>query len=215
MAGELNAPQYPYCCLVVSGGHTSLYHVRSFGEYRRLGNTRDDAAGEVYDKAAKLLGLGYPGGPILDRLATQGNPKAFHFTIPNLGDKTSLEFSFSGFKTAVRLLVEKQKTISPTFQQDIAASFQEVVTSFLLNRIISAAQKCNTKTIAVVGGVASNQGLRKKLEALRAEEYSIHIPPLFLCTDNAAMIGYVGGQYLKRGVQSPWNLNATAVHELG
>ena len=206
---------YPFCALLVSGGHTSLYHAKAFGSYQWLGATRDDAAGEAYDKVAKLLGLGYPGGPILDRLATKGNPKAFSFKLPSFQNGEKFEFSFSGIKTAVRSLTLEQKNLSPAFQQDVAASFQETVTENLVARLVAAAKHCKTKTIAVAGGVAANSALRKKLQELETQGFQVHIPALSLCTDNAAMIGYVGGKYLEQGKTSPWDLNATATQELG
>ncbi len=206
---------YPFCALLVSGGHTSLYHAKGFGDYQCLGATRDDAAGEAYDKVAKLLGLGFPGGPLLDRLAAGGNPKAFSFKLPTFQNKEQFEFSFSGIKTAIRNLVLEQKKLSPTFQQDVAASFQEIVTETLVTRLTVAARHCKTNRIAVAGGVAANSALRKKLQQLETQGLQVHIPHMSLCTDNAAMIGYVGGKYLEQGKTSPWNLNATATQELG
>lgn len=207
--------QYPFCCLVVSGGHTSLYHARNFGDYELLGATRDDAAGEAYDKVAKLLGLGFPGGPNLDRLASQGNSKAYSFKLPTFTDKARFEFSFSGIKTAVRNLAERQKTLSEAFKQDVAASFQEQVTDLLVARLLAAADHCKTKRLAVSGGVAANSALRQKLQKLSAAGYQIYIPSMKFCTDNAAMIAYVGELRLTAGEHSPLDLNAVAVQELG
>ena len=208
--------KYPFLALVVSGGHTSLYSVKDFGEYLLIGSTRDDAAGEAYDKVAKLLGLGYPGGPLIDKLATEGNPKAFRFTIPQLKND-SLDFSFSGVKTAVMLLVKEQKKpLTQKFIVDCAASFQEMVTFVLIDRLKTVAEKLGHTRLVVAGGVAANKGLRGKLAQLKQEtglEY--FIPSIPLCTDNAAMIAHVGSEYLKRGKTSAWNLNATATQELG
>lgn len=221
LEGHLNAVflekevGYPYIGLIASGGHTHLYRVQNFGQYECLGATRDDACGEAYDKVAKLLGLGYPGGPLLEKEASQGNPQAFRFTKPKLKE-ASLDFSFSGVKTACLLEVKKQNgNISKQFRQDLAASFQEMVTSFLLDRLAQATEKYRIKRVVVTGGVAANQTLRKKLSDWANEaNVSCLLPSIPLCTDNGAMIAYVGGQYLKRNKTSPLSLNALASSEL-
>lgn len=262
LEGHLNAVfleeeniDYPYIGLIASGGHTHLYKVESFGKYQCLGATRDDACGEAYDKVAKLLGLGYPGGPLLEQTALQGNPKAFRFTQPKF-DNGSLDFSFSGVKTACLLQVKKQTpppvagqtpplaqgqnvrfadsasggenahsvgatgggetgSLSQQFRQDLAASFQEMATNFLIDRLRQASRKYRIQTIIVTGGVAANQTLRKKLNQLAVEEnLNCFAPSIPLCTDNGAMIAYVGGQYLKRNQTSPLALNAQAYSEL-
>ncbi|OGQ04538.1 MAG: tRNA (adenosine(37)-N6)-threonylcarbamoyltransferase complex transferase subunit TsaD [Deltaproteobacteria bacterium RIFCSPLOWO2_12_FULL_44_12] len=206
--------EYPYLGLIVSGGHTHLYLVKEFGCYQLLGATRDDACGEAYDKIAKMLGLGFPGGPLLDKTATRGNPKAFRFTQPKVGE--CLDFSFSGFKTAALLFVQKQNgNTSQQFVQDLAASFQEAATNFLLDRLVKATKQYKLKKWAIVGGVAANSALRKKIAAVSSEyDCRTFIPSLPLCGDNGAMIAYVGSQYLKKGFASPFSLNAQATSEL-
>ena len=213
---ESSELKFPFLGLIVSGGHTHLYVAHAFGKYECIGRTRDDACGEAYDKIAKLLGLGYPGGPLIDQQAIQGNPKAFRFTKPKLGEG-SLEFSFSGVKTACLLEIQKQKQpLSESFIADLSASFQEMATSVLIDRIQKAAEKYSLNHIVVAGGVAANKGLRKKLEVFAAEKnVRVFIPSLPLCTDNAAMIAYVGGEYLKRKITSPLSLNAVAYSNLG
>ena len=222
LEGHLNAVfleneniEYPYLGLIVSGGHTHLYLVKEFGSYPLLGKTRDDALGEAYDKVAKLLGLGYPGGPRLEKEALKGNPKAFRLTPPKLGEGT-LEFSFSGVKTACLLLVKKQNgNLSQNFIQDLAASFQEMVTDFITARLDQAAKKYKIKNMIMTGGVAANQTLRKKIQTLATGEgYKVWIPSIPMCTDNGAMIAYVGGLYLQRKESSPLSLNAFAYGEL-
>ncbi|MBI4224490.1 MAG: tRNA (adenosine(37)-N6)-threonylcarbamoyltransferase complex transferase subunit TsaD [Deltaproteobacteria bacterium] len=212
---EQNEIDYPYLGLIVSGGHTHLYRVKGFGHYELLGATRDDAAGEAFDKVAKLLGLGYPGGARLEALAAGGNPEAFRFTQPKMGNGT-LDFSFSGVKTACLLQVKNQNgRLSEQFQKDLAAGFQEMVTNFLRERAAQAAKKYDLQNIVVSGGVACNQTLRQKLQGLaRQEGLKISFPSPSLCTDNGAMIAYVGGEYLKRKQPSPWSLNARASSEL-
>ncbi|MBI2346624.1 MAG: tRNA (adenosine(37)-N6)-threonylcarbamoyltransferase complex transferase subunit TsaD [Deltaproteobacteria bacterium] len=213
---------YPYLGLVVSGGHTSLYHVRAFGDYRLLGATRDDAAGEAFDKVAKLLGLGYPGGPLIDRLATQGEPTAFRFGPPKLDPDAvfqvgEYDFSFSGVKTAVARIVQGwNKNANTSRHSDLAASFQAAVVDQLCRRLHQAARAYNCSRLVVSGGVAANQGLRQRLGDLAQKEgYQIAMPPIRYCTDNAVMIGIVGAEYLARGVRHGPELNAAAVEELG
>jgi len=183
------APEFPLLALIVSGGHTELVLMKDHLVYERLGGTLDDAAGEAFDKTARLLGLGYPGGPEIQKAAEEGNPMAFDFPRSWLED--SYDFSFSGLKTAVLRTVqqlEKQKSRLPV--ADLAASFQESVVDVLYTKTIKAAAEYETKDILVAGGVSANQALRKKFKALR--KYRVHIPPLSLCTDNAAMIAAAG-----------------------
>ena len=210
---------YPYLGLIISGGHTHLYLVKEFGRYQLLGATKDDACGEAYDKIAKLLGLGYPGGPLLDKLATTGDPKAFRFTRPKLGAKSgedSLDFSFSGVKTACLLQVQKQNgKLSAGFVKDLAASFQEMATEFIITRLLEASKRYQLKNWVIAGGVAANRGLRNKLERVTKENgCNVFIPSIPLCTDNGAMIAYVGGCHLQTGFSSPLSLNAQATSEL-
>lgn len=209
---EEKPPRFPFIGLVVSGGHTSLFRVDGFGNYKRLGQTRDDAAGEAFDKVAKLLGLGYPGGPIIDELSKTGNPKAVRFPRPVLS-KDSLDFSFSGLKTAVVNYVkthpEPQGGYPEDLIKDIVSSFQEAVVDVLVKKTAQAAQHEGLKRIVLSGGVAANQRLRQKIkEESNEQKLKVYFPSPFFCTDNAAMAGVVGYEYLKRGIRSPLSLNA-------
>ena len=202
---------FPYLSLLASGGHTLLYLVRDFGDYRYLGGTRDDAAGEAYDKVAKMMGLGYPGGRAIDQLARSGNPRAFSFPRARL-KKGSFDFSFSGLKTAVWLfLKERDKSAWEAEKADIAASFQEAVVDMLVATTLRAAAELDAKRIVLAGGVAANSRLRQKMaESARAEGSEVHFPPPFLCTDNGAMIALAGYHALKRGMKDDLSLNADA-----
>jgi N6-L-threonylcarbamoyladenine synthase len=209
---EEKSPRFPFIGLVVSGGHTSLFRVDGFGKYRRLGQTRDDAAGEAFDKVAKLLGLGYPGGPIIDELSKTGNPKAIRFPRASLG-KDSFDFSFSGLKTAVVNYVkahpEPPGGYSEDLIKDIVSSFQEAVVEVLVKKTVQAAQHQGLKRIVLSGGVAANQRLRQKIkEELFEQKLKVYIPSPSFCTDNAAMVGVVGYEYLKRGIRADLSLNA-------
>jgi N6-L-threonylcarbamoyladenine synthase len=197
--------QPPFLCLLVSGGHTSLIHVRGCGQYEVLGQTRDDAAGEAFDKVARLLHLGYPGGPVIDRLAQTGNPQAF--TLPEgmislpEGGYHPYDTSFSGLKTAVlRLTQQLQAEGSDLPVADLAASFQATVARSLTKRAIACALDHGLTTIAVGGGVAANRGLRDQLKAA-AEPHGLTVlfPPMKLCTDNAAMIACAAADHLNQG----------------
>ena len=172
----------PFVALIVSGGHTLLVEVRAYGEYEILGETRDDAAGEAFDKVGKLLGLGYPAGAALDRLARQGNPKALALPRPML-DSDSLEFSFAGLKTAVVYYLRDHPDAN---RADVAASFQEAVVDVLVEKTLRAARQRNIKRVIVVGGVAANSRLRERL--LSQKDLHVFFPKMELCTDNAAMI---------------------------
>ncbi|PMB03956.1 tRNA (adenosine(37)-N6)-threonylcarbamoyltransferase complex transferase subunit TsaD [Fischerella thermalis CCMEE 5198] len=202
----------PFLSLLVSGGHTSLIYVKDCGVYETLGETRDDAAGEAFDKVARLLKLGYPGGPIIDKLAQQGNSQAFSLpfgkvSLPN-GGYHPYDASFSGLKTAVLRLVQQfEKQEQPVPIKDIAASFQDTVARSLTKRAIACAIDYGLHTIAVGGGVAANSGLRKHLQAA-ATEYNLRVlfPPLKYCTDNAAMIACAASDHLSRGHTSPLTL---------
>jgi N6-L-threonylcarbamoyladenine synthase len=181
--------QFPILCLVVSGGHTQLILMKGHGDYKLLGETRDDAAGEAFDKVAKLLNLGYPGGPIISQKAQKGNPQSFDLPRPML-NSDDFDFSFSGLKTAVLYLV-KDKTLAPKYINDMAASFQQAVIDVLVNKTIKAAKKYEVKTVMLSGGVAANQELRQQMaEAIKKElpQAKFYIPDVNLCTDNAAMI---------------------------
>ncbi|MEL6381526.1 MAG: tRNA (adenosine(37)-N6)-threonylcarbamoyltransferase complex transferase subunit TsaD [Cyanobacteria bacterium J06626_18] len=203
----------PFLCLLVSGGHTSLIYVKDCGEYETLGKTRDDAAGEAFDKVARLLDLGYPGGPIVDKLAADGNPKAFPLPEGNIslpeGGFHPYDSSFSGLKTAVLRLVQslKEKGVDPLPVADLSASFQATVARALTKRTIKCALDYELGTIAIGGGVAANRGLRQQLtEAARAHGLSVLFPPMKYCTDNAAMIGCAAADHLTRGHHSDFSL---------
>jgi len=209
---EEEPPRFPFIGLVVSGGHTSLFRVDRFGKYKRLGQTRDDAAGEAFDKVAKLLGLGYPGGPIIDELSKKGNPKAIRFPRASLG-KGSFDFSFSGLKTAVVNYVkshpEPVRDYPEGLMRDIVSSFQEAVVEVLVKKIVRSAQDQGLKRIVLSGGVAANRRLRERMrEEASVEKMKVYIPSPAFCTDNAAMVGVVGYEYLKRGIRSSLSLNA-------
>ena len=202
----------PFLSLLVSGGHTSLIYVKDCGNYKTLGETRDDAAGEAFDKVARLLQLGYPGGPVIDRLAELGNPQAFALpegkvSRPN-GGNHPYDSSFSGLKTAVlRLVQQRERDSQPLQVMDVAASFQETVARSLTKRAIACALDYGLNTIAVGGGVAANSGLRKHLRAAAAAaNLRVLFPPLEFCTDNAAMIGCAAADHLNRGHTSPLTL---------
>jgi N6-L-threonylcarbamoyladenine synthase len=207
---------FPYVALLVSGGHTSLYLARAFGDYTLLGSTRDDAAGEAFDKVAKLLGLGYPGGRAIDALARNGDAAAIRFPRARLKQSSagrSFDFSFSGIKTAVALYVREHGTDAAP---DVAASFQEAVIDMLLDTALSAVRAAGVDRLVVAGGVSANSRLRHRAD-LAAGELGIDliIPPLRYCTDNAAMIGLVAAMRLARGERDDLTLNAAAVADLG
>ncbi|MDJ1182910.1 tRNA (adenosine(37)-N6)-threonylcarbamoyltransferase complex transferase subunit TsaD [Roseofilum casamattae] len=202
----------PFLCMLVSGGHTSLVRVRGCGDYTTLGQTRDDAAGEAFDKVARLLGLGYPGGPAIDRLAETGNPQAFslpegRISLPH-GGYHPYDSSFSGLKTAVMRLVKQLQDSEPELPvADVAASFQYTVARALAKRAIAAALDSNLSTIVVGGGVAANRGLREHLSQAGAKhQIEILFPPMKYCTDNAAMIACAAAAHFELGHRSPLNL---------
>ncbi len=233
-------PEFPFLALIVSGGHTSLYRVDGFGLYKELGRTRDDAAGEAYDKVAKLLGLGYPGGPMIDRLAQEGKPDAINF--PRAYLPGTSDFSFSGLKTAVLNFLRRQNPPSPPFTKvghegiihselqtsptgrrapnselinNIAASFQSAVIDVLVEKTVAAAKEQKLNSIALSGGVSANKLLREKLaEHAQNEGLKVFVPPLALCTDNAAMIAAAGFYRFKTGQLADFTLNPEAYLQL-
>ncbi|MCL2337939.1 MAG: tRNA (adenosine(37)-N6)-threonylcarbamoyltransferase complex transferase subunit TsaD [Firmicutes bacterium] len=209
-------PPYPLICLVVSGGHTDLLLMHGPGHYKLLGATRDDAAGEAFDKVARVLGLGYPGGPQVDKLAATGNPQAVPLPRSYL-EEGSLDFSFSGLKTAViNYLHRAQQRGEAVNSADVAASFRQAVVDVLVHKTFAAVKLCATRSVMLAGGVAANQLLRAELAARAAEQgvKLIHPPPE-LCTDNAAMIACAAYYKYRRGDFAPLSLNAAPSLPLG
>jgi N6-L-threonylcarbamoyladenine synthase len=211
-AGFLEEPraEYPFVALVVSGGHTALYACPEPLVYRLVGQTRDDAAGEAFDKVAKLLDLGYPGGPVIERTARDGDPHAIPFPVADIRDGAP-DFSFSGLKTAVSLFVRRHRPLTRPLVADVCASFQATVVKMLVRRALRAARESQFRRVLLTGGVAANGALRAALEAECAERgYAWTAPPLRFCTDNAAMIAAAGAARLARGERADLTLNARA-----
>ena len=206
----------PFLCLVVSGGHTHLVIVKDYGEFEILGRTRDDAAGEAFDKVARAIGLGYPGGPKVDKLAREGNPLAVDFPKGKLSDNP-YDFSFSGLKSAVfNYLNGARMKGEEVNRADIAASFQKSVVDVLVDHTMQAAKDFSMKKIAIAGGVASNGALRSTMEkACRRRGYSFYRPSPVYCTDNAAMIGVAAYYEYIKGTRHGWDLNAIPNLKLG
>lgn len=194
-------PQFPFLCLTVSGGHTQIVLVKDYFEMELIGETLDDAAGEAFDKTAKILNLPYPGGPLIDKYAQNGNPKAFKLPEPQIPE---LNFSFSGLKTAILYLIQAEVKKNPNFIEenmaDICATVQDRIVSILLNKVKKAAQQTGVRDIAIAGGVSANSGLRKALQELGQKRgWNVFIPKFEYCTDNAAMIAIAGYyKFLKR-----------------
>ncbi|HDQ04331.1 MAG TPA: tRNA (adenosine(37)-N6)-threonylcarbamoyltransferase complex transferase subunit TsaD [Deltaproteobacteria bacterium] len=202
-------PSFPFIALVVSGGHTSIYLVENHQSFSILGQTRDDAAGEAFDKAAKMLNLGYPGGVVIDKLAKSGNPKAFAFP---RAMKDSPDFSFSGLKTSLLVMLKKRgRKFADEELPDVAASYQEAIVDVLIEKTLQAAKVHKIDQVVVCGGVAANSRLREKFtDAAKEHSVSLFIPPMILCTDNAAMIAAIGEVLLKSGRRDGLDLNAVS-----
>ena len=206
----------PFICLIVSGGHSHLVHVKDYGDYEILGRTRDDAAGEAFDKVARAIGLGYPGGPKIDELAKEGNPEAIEFPRAHIKDNP-YDFSFSGVKSSVlNYLNEYNMKGIDINKADVAASFQAAVVDVLVSNTIKLAQEKDIKVIALAGGVAANSALRHKMqEASKEAGKTLKYPAMNLCTDNAAMIGSAAYFEYIKGVRHGWDLNAVPGLKLG
>ena len=215
LAAHLEFPDlgYPYVALLASGGHTALYHVAEFGSYHLLGQTRDDAAGEAFDKVAKLLDLPYPGGPVIDLMAQEGNARAVAFP---RGVREGYDFSFSGLKTAVRnhvaLFRSKEEGLDPSLKvKDVAASFQAAAVDALVEKTVKAAREQAVDRIVVAGGVAANSLLRKEMQRACGEAgMTLYLPGMGLCVDNAAMVALAGYLHHRRGDRSELDLNPRA-----
>ncbi len=209
-----DAPEPPFLGLVVSGGHTSLYEVRGFGDYRLMGSTRDDAAGEAYDKVAKILGLPYPGGPLVDQLAQTGDRNAIRFPRA-LPAWDVLDFSFSGLKTSVLTHVRRHGMPEGQALADLCASFQEAVADSLTKKLIEAAKKAGLRKLVLCGGVAANSRIRELAQERAADRgFELFLPPKKLCTDNGAMIAVAGYESWRRGVRADLSLIANPAWRL-
>ena len=206
----------PFLCLIVSGGHTHLVVVKDYGEFEILGRTRDDAAGEAFDKVARAFGLGYPGGPKIDKLSKEGNPDAITFPKTKIED-APYDFSFSGLKSAVLNYINKAKMMNEEFNPaDLAASFQKNVVDTLTEKTIHAAKELHINKVAIAGGVASNSTLRNSMEeACRKEGLRFYHPSPIFCTDNGAMIGVAAYYEFIKGTRHGWDLNAVPNLQLG
>lgn len=206
----------PFVCLIVSGGHTHLVVVRDYGEFEIIGRTMDDAAGEAFDKVARAVGLGYPGGPKIDAAAREGNPHAVEFPRARVGG-SAYDFSFSGMKSAVLNYINQANMRGePICVPDLAASFQNAVVEVLVSRTVAAAREYGYGRVAMAGGVASNTALRAGMrEACEKAGLTLYYPSPILCTDNAAMIGAAAYYEYRKGVRAGWDLNAVPGLKLG
>lgn len=208
---EKPAPEFPFVALVVSGGHTSIYRVDCFDKYKEIGRTKDDAAGEAFDKVAKLLGAGYPGGPFIDDLSEKGDAEAIHFPRPVMNN--SLDFSFSGLKTAVLNYLKKNPN---PVKEDIAASFQSAIVDVLMQKTIDATKREGLERIVLAGGVSANKKLKAVMKnKVQKENMEVYLLSPHLCTDNAAMIASAGFFHFKHGKFAGFDLNPRAYLPLG
>jgi N6-L-threonylcarbamoyladenine synthase len=209
---SMKAPQFPFLALTISGGHTQIVQVNDFFDMKIIGQTLDDAVGEAFDKSAKILGLPYPGGPLIDKHAASGNPHKFEFPIPNVKE---LNFSFSGLKTSILYFIQKQTKEDPGFiknnLEDICASIQYTIITILMRKLKKAVNQTGIKEIAIGGGVSANSGIRKALiDAQTKFGWKTYIPKFEYCTDNAAMIGIVGYYKYKNEVFAQQDVTAKA-----
>jgi N6-L-threonylcarbamoyladenine synthase len=210
-------PSFPFLCLTVSGGHTQIVLVESHLKMRVIGSTIDDAAGEAFDKAAKLLGFPYPGGPLIDRHARHGDPNRFSFSRPSI---KGYDFSFSGLKTSILYFLQKSCSVEPDFIEknldDLCASIQSSIIDILLKKIVKASSELNINEIALAGGVSANAGLRNQFETLgKKYGWKVHIPSFEYCTDNAAMIAITGKYLFEEGRFTDQSVSASARYALG
>ena len=189
---------YPLVCLLVSGGHTQIWYIKNIFDYELLGDTRDDAAGEAFDKGARILGLGYPGGPVIEKIANKGNSNAINFPRA-LMEKDNLEFSFSGLKTSLLYLVKKEQLFDV---EDIVASYQKAILDVLVTKFLRAINIKKVNTCIIAGGVAANNCLRRLVNDRLNNRINVYYPDINLCTDNAAMIAFLAEIYLTKGIRS-------------
>jgi N6-L-threonylcarbamoyladenine synthase len=210
-----NKPDFPFLCLTVSGGHTQIVQVNSYYDFEILGTTIDDAAGEAFDKCAKIMGLPYPGGPLIDKYAQIGDDKRFQFNKPQVG---GFDFSFSGLKTSFLYFIEKEKKKNPQFidenLHDLCASLQKTIIDILIQKLELASEKTGVKTVAIAGGVSANSGLRNRMISYEQEkEWKVFIPEFQFCTDNAGMIAvsgyfnYLDNRFVDQSVQASARIN--------
>ncbi len=204
---EAEHPKYPFLALLVSGGHTQIIQVNAFGSYQILGQSLDDAAGEAFDKTAKLLGLPYPGGPALAKLATLGTPQRFNFPRPML-DRPGLDFSFSGLKTHALNTIQQQE-LTPQTKADLAWAFEDAIVDTLIRKVTRALEQTKIHSLVIAGGVGANKTLRQRLDTLATTtNLQVYYPRLEFCTDNGAMIAYAGYERYKRGfVDVNWQIH--------
>ena len=190
--------EYPLVCLLVSGGHTQIWYIKNIFDYELLGDTRDDAAGEAFDKGARILGLGYPGGPVIEKIANRGNINAIKFPRA-LMEKDNLEFSFSGLKTSLLYFVKKEKSYNI---EDIVASYQNAILDVLVEKLVRSIKMKKVKTCIIAGGVAANKSLRNLVNDKLKNRINVYYPDITLCTDNAAMIAFLAEIYFIKGISS-------------